>query len=220
MLTLGTCGEFLRSLASPRDVEAAHAPIAQGDAKSVDAGRVHFLDHAGEAREACFVNVSSFGISALADELVNQTTKLFGGTLSFLIGTIRAIARYEGEPVRILVDGECVYEGAVALAAAANGRYFGGGMQVAPRARIDDGQLDVVIVPQISKAQLLRKLPLIYRGTHLNETGVLLRRGCVIEAQAPPGIVEIELDGEPLGTLPATWELLPGALQLLGAGSV
>ncbi len=220
VLPLGTGGDFLRSLGAPREVEAALARIAEGVAKSVDAGRVRFLGHEGEACEACFVNVSSFGISALADELVNQTTKLFGGTLSFLVGTIRAIVQYEAEPVRILVDGECVYEGAVALATAANGRYFGGGMQVAPRARIDDGQLDVVIVPQIPVAQLLRKLPLIYRGTHLDEAGVLLHRGRVIEAQAPPGTVEIELDGEPLGTLPATWELLPGALRLLGAGSV
>jgi diacylglycerol kinase (ATP) len=63
---------------------------------------------------------------------------------------------------------------------------------------------------------LLRKLPLLYRGAHLDDPAVGLYRGRVVEADAPPGRVKLELDGEPLGTLPATWELLPGALRLIG----
>ena len=68
------------------------------------------------------------------------------------------------------------------VAAAANGRYFGGGMQVAPGARPDDGLLDVVVVPGLSKPRLLAELPRIYRGTHIGVGGVQARRGRVLEA--------------------------------------
>jgi YegS/Rv2252/BmrU family lipid kinase len=216
VLPLGTGGDFLRSADLPRDLEGALSCIAAGATRSLDAGRVRFLGHEGEPREACFVNVSSFGISGLTDEIVNQTTKVFGGTVSFLIGTIRAILQYQSENVRVIVDGEVAHDGPLVLATAANGRFFGGGMRVAPEAEVDDGLFDVVILSQLSIAELLRKLPLIYRGTHLGDPAVSLWRGRVVEAQAPPGRVKLELDGEPLGSLPATWELLPGVLTLLG----
>lgn len=216
LLPLGTGGDFLRSLGVPRNLDDALALLSNARARSVDAGRARFRSDAGEERQVCFVNVASFGISALTDELVNQTTKAFGGTASFLVGTVRAIIRYRGEPVRVRVDGELVFEGPVVLGAAANGRSFGGGMQVAPRAEIDDGALDVVIVPQLPIATLLRKLPMIYRGSHLDDPAVCFRRGSVVEADAAPGRVRLELDGEPLGRLPASFEVLPGALRVLG----
>jgi diacylglycerol kinase (ATP) len=100
------------------------------------------------------------------------------------------------------------------LAAAANGRYFGGGMLVAPQAHCDDGKLDVVVVAGLSKAQLLTKLVRIYRGTHLADPAVESFRGRVIEAQGASE-VRLEVDGEPVGCLPVRIEVLEGALSLL-----
>jgi YegS/Rv2252/BmrU family lipid kinase len=219
VLPLGTGGDFPRTLGLPRDLAGALARIAAGRAVSVDAGRVRFADAAGGSREACFVNVASFGISAMTDEIVNRTTKALGGTVSFLIGAVRAILAYECGPVRVRVDGALVHDGPLVLATAANGRYFGGGMQVAPDARLDDGLLDVVVLSEVPKLQLLRKLPLVYRGAHLRDPAVSFHRGRVVEAEAAQGSVALELDGEPLGALPATFEVLPGALRLLGAAA-
>lgn len=217
VLPLGTGGDFPRTLSLPRDLDGALVRIAAGRVRTVDAGRARFAGTGGEVREACFANVASFGISALTDELVNRTSKALGGTVSFLVGAVRAILQYECGNVRLEVDGELVHDGPIVLAAAANGRYFGGGMQVAPEARVDDGLFDVVVLSQLPKRQLLRKLPLIYRGTHLRDPAAALHRGRVITAEAAPGQVALELDGEALGTLPARFELLPGALRLLGA---
>ena len=80
---------------------------------------------------------------------MNRAPKALGGRVSFLIGTLRALARYRCPSVALRVDGELVFEGPLVLAAAANGQYFGGGMHVAPGARLDDGLLDVVIVPEL-----------------------------------------------------------------------
>ena len=128
-------------------------------------------------------------------------------------------SRWRSPDVSLRVDGTLVHEGPLALATAANGRFFGGGMAVAPEAQPDDGLFDVVVIPGLSRARLLFELPRIYRGTHIGVRGVTLHRGRRLEADAAPGSVRIEVDGEPLGTLPASFELLPAAIALVGAAS-
>ena len=209
-------GDLMRTLEVPRELDRALEGIAAGGVRKVDAGRVRYTDRNGRERTAHFLNVTSFGVSGLITELVNRATKAFGGQVSFLLGTLRGITRYRPEEVRIRVEGELVHDGPLVLGTAANGRFFGGGMQVAPRAEPADGLFDVVVIPGFSKARLLRELPRIYRGTHLDVPEVSLHRGQCIEADAAPGKVWVEIDGEPLGTLPASIEVLPAAISVLG----
>jgi YegS/Rv2252/BmrU family lipid kinase len=215
VLPLGTGSDYARSLGMPRDFEAALACIASGSARSVDAGRVRYRGPRGEERTACFANVASIGISALVCEIVSRTPRRLGRSAAFLTGALRAILRYRGERVALRVDGELVHDDELVLAAGASGRWFGAGMQVAPEARIDDGLLDVVVVRALSRPALLAKLPKIYAGSHLGDPAVRWLRGRVIEADAAPGRVPLELDGEPLGTLPARIEVLPAALRVV-----
>jgi YegS/Rv2252/BmrU family lipid kinase len=216
-LPLGTGGDLMRTLEIPGQLDRALAEIAAGSSRKVDAGRVGYTDRGGRERTAHFLNVTSFGVSGLITELVNRATKVFGGRVSFLLGTLRGITRYRPEEVRIRVHGEVVHDGPLVLGTAANGRFFGGGMRVAPRAEPADGLFDVVVVPGFSKVRLLRELPRIYRGTHLDVPEVSLHRGQRIEAEAAPGRVWVEIDGEPLGTLPASIEVLPAAISVLGS---
>jgi diacylglycerol kinase (ATP) len=217
VLPLGTGGDFARSLGIPRGLEGAVALLAQGKLRQIDAGRISYLDAASRKTSAYFANVASLGISGLTDQLVNRATKRFGGRVSFLIGAVKAIARHRSEHVTLRVDGEVVHDAPLVLAAAANGRYFGGGMSIAPEARLDDGLLDVVLIPDLSKRTLLSKLPLIYSGKHLDDPVCSFRRGRVIEAEAAPGSVLLDIDGEALGTLPARVEVVPSALSVIGA---
>jgi YegS/Rv2252/BmrU family lipid kinase len=221
ILPLGTGGDLRRTLGVPGEVEAALAAIAAGGARTIDAGRVSYTDRRGAPATVYFVNIASFGISGLTTELVNRAPKSFGGRVSFLIGTLRGIASYRAaaHPVELRVDGALAHRGPVALATAANGRWFGGGMHVAPEARPDDGLLDVVVIPGMSKWKLVKELPALYGGRHVHVPGVLSLRGktlaaAPIDGGEPPWI---EVDGEPLGRLPATFEIVPGALRLAGA---
>ena len=219
LLPLGTGGDLRRTLGVPADVDAALAAIAAGVRTRLDAGRATYTDRAGRDAQAFFLNIASLGISGLTTELVNRAPKALGGRVSFLLGTLRSIASYRAaaHPVDLRLDGEAVHEGPLVFATAANGRFFGGGMQVAPGARADDGLLDVVVVPDMGKLRLVAELPRLYRGTHLSIAGVRALRGSVLEARPlgddPPWV---EIDGEPLGRLPACFEALPGALTAVG----
>jgi diacylglycerol kinase family enzyme len=113
------------------------------------------------------------------------------------------------------------------MAAVANGRYFGGGMMVAPSAEVDDGLLEVVLVSGLSKPRLVANFPSIYRGAHFSHPNVSHHRGVKIEADIVSGRALLDVDGEQPGLLPAVVEVRPKAIglfgqptapQLLGAG--
>jgi YegS/Rv2252/BmrU family lipid kinase len=218
LLPLGTGGDLARTLAVPARLDDAVASLARGRIRVIDAGRAAFTGTDGAPRTTFFLNVASAGISGLVTELVNRGPKHLGGRVSFLVGTLRALARYRFPSVRVRADGALLHEGSTTLVAAGNGRCFGGGMNVAPQACIDDGLLDAVVVPGFSRARLLRELPRIYQGTHVGVAGVVQRRASSL-ALDPLGAepVWIELDGEPCGRLPARFDALPKAITLFGA---
>jgi YegS/Rv2252/BmrU family lipid kinase len=217
VLPFGTGGDFARSFGPRRTLEESIRALASSESRMVDAGRVSFLGPGAQEQTLHFVNSASAGISGLTVELVNRAPKHLGGRASFFLGTLRALARYAFPPVRVVVDGKSLHEGPLTLATACNGAFFGGGMHVAPDARIDDGLLDVVLIPAYTRARLVTRLPRIYAGRHLEEEGVEHMRGSVVElAPLNDDEIWIELDGEPVGRLPVRIEVVPGALRFFG----
>ena len=108
-----------------------------------------------------FLNIASFGIGGLTDRIVNTTPKWIGGRAAFFTGTLRAMFAYQNAPVRVLVDGQPFHEGPIFNVASANGRFFGGGMKIAPEADPSDGQLDVVVLGDLGRAETGLRAPKI-----------------------------------------------------------
>jgi YegS/Rv2252/BmrU family lipid kinase len=218
ILPFGTGGDFRRTAGTSINPTVAAGIIAAGATTPIDVGVVEYADENNRPQKRIFVNIASFGLSGLVDEYVNTTSKRLGGKVSFLMATVRAGLAYKNQMVRLIFDEDpaSARELMVQTVAVANGRYFGGGMQIAPQALLDDGLFDVVSVGDMGLGEMLLSGHRIYRGTHLALEKVSCRRARVVSAQ-PIGDtpVRLDVDGETPGTLPATFRLLPKALTLL-----
>jgi diacylglycerol kinase family enzyme len=142
---------------------------------------------------------------------------LLGGKLTFMLASMRALIGWRDLKIRAAFDGGPLEDFSVTTFAIANGRYFGGGMMVAPDARIDDGLFHVTIWSGFSLADFVLKSGGMYDGSHIRFKGTTTRtaRTVRLEAQQRTEAVGIEVDGERIGRLPATFTVLPGALQLV-----
>ena len=219
-VTSGTGGDFRKSFGIEAGPAAAIARLKAAAVRACDIGRVSCLSARGAPVSRYFINIASFGLSGLVVESVNRAriAKLFGGSFAFAFHAILGTMRYKNAPVRMIVDGRDDTRSAIATVAIANGQYFGGGMRVAPDAITDDGAFDVVVMQGAPKGQSVAKMNLLYTGAHVYEPHVRVLRGrhVVVAPVAETGgrPVWIEADGESVGRLPATFDILPGALNL------
>ena len=215
VLPAGTGGDFIKTLGTPREVREAAIELARATPRPIDLGRLTFVGHDGATAVRHFINIASFGISGLVDQYVNDSSKTFGGTVSFAMATLRAGLKYKNAAVRITLDSEPAKDGRIYNVAVANGRYFGGGMKVAPDAALDDGLFDVVTLGDFTFGDLLLRGLDIYSGKHLSNPKVTVHRARRVEATPEDGVeVLLDVDGEQPGRLPASFEIVPGGLKV------
>lgn len=216
LIPSGTGGDFRKTFGLGEQVEEAVARLMSSPPRPIDLGALELTAPDGSKIVRAFINVTSFGIGGLTDRIVNSTPKWWGGKASFFLGTMRAMAVYRNAPVEISIDGQPFLTGPVFNVALANGRYFGGGMKIAPDADPADGLLDVIALGDLSRLRSMSLASHVYRGTHVNESGVKVGRGAEIVAKPllADGEVLIDMDGETPGRLPLVARVLPSALKL------
>jgi YegS/Rv2252/BmrU family lipid kinase len=212
----GTGGDFRKTFDVPDDVAIAAERVVRGAARPLDLGVVSLTGERGEPVTRAFINITSFGLGGLTDRLVNESPKWMGGKAAFFMGALRALALYKNAPVVVTVDGRSVLEAPVLNVAIANGRYFGGGMKIAPDADPADGLFDVVALYDLTRAQGIGLAYKIYQGTHPGSPGVRVARGEVVEAAPAVRNAEvlIDLDGETPGRLPLRAHVAHHALRV------
>lgn len=210
----GTGCDFIRTLGIKKGIEDLLAVLGRNEARKVDVGRVVFVDASGEKITRYFMNVADIGIGAETANRVNKHSKWLKGFLSFMLGAVSTIILYRNKVFEVAIDDETVLKERLNSVIVANGRYFGGGMKVAPEAIMDDGLYDIIVLGDLSKLELIRSFPLIYDGRHLSHPKVKQYRGKKVRVKSG-GKGLIEVDGEIPGIDDAEFEILPGALNIL-----
>jgi diacylglycerol kinase (ATP) len=212
VLPRGTGKDFVRSLRIPSSLDGALEVARSGSTRLVDAGRARFSGWDGSPREAWFANFAGAGISGAIARRANDSSKVLGGRVSFFKATIAVFFGWKSAAVTATID-ETERSGPMFEVLAMNGDYAAGGMWVTPDAEPDDGQLDVLLIGDVTKADFVRTFPKIYRGTHLSHPKIEVLRGRRVKVEAEPPL-PIVLDGEQPGTTPATFELVSQALRV------
>jgi YegS/Rv2252/BmrU family lipid kinase len=212
VLARGTGWDFVRTYGIPHRLEDAIEVALSGRPREIDLGRVRYRSWQGAEAQSWFANVASAGMSGAIAERANETTKALGGKASYLWATLAVFARWQVGTIRVTIDGE-TREGRMHDVVVANGRYFGGGMMIAPEASPDDGRFDVLLIGDLTKRDLLLTLPKTYRGSHLPHPKAELLRAANVTIDGPQP-VPIQLDGEQPGTTPASFEVVPRALRV------
>ncbi len=216
ILPHGTGGDLRRSLNSPEELSEAARQLREGTSRRIDAGRIVYVDHEGKEAIRYFVNTASFGMSGRVASRANESSRLFGGRLTFAAATLKSTLSDSNSEVYLQIDQQEKRRMKVATVCIANGRFWGGGMKIAPQAKLNDGHFDIVIIGDLSMLEKLTKSYRLYSGTHLSIDKVGFSLGTRVEASPVNGSdpVLLEVDGEAPGRLPATFEVLRGALQI------
>ena len=207
LVPAGTGSDFARLLGLPKKPEQALRLALDAEPRPIDAIRI---ETDSGIRTYC-LNIASAGLSGAVDLAVNAGP-VHG---SYLWTTLKAVFAYRPIPCRVWADGEELTRGPFFVVAMANGQFFGKGMKVAPQAKIDDGLLDVVLVPPVPRWQMPLRMTQFMLGKHVDLPQVISRHAKEVRIEPPPGFFPFDLDGETLEAEAATFRILPGALRLL-----
>jgi len=204
IISVGTGNDFARSLGLPfNNVEAAYQVVRRGEVRDVDIG----VDG-----KRFFVSALGVGFPAL---VANETNKMswLGGQAAFFLSVHKALHRMRPFPARIVLD-EQVLEIDCTSILIQNTPFIGGGLKVAPEARLDDGCLDVVIVGAVGKLDLMLNFPRVYSGRHSTHPAFRVYKSQSVQVTSNVALEKMS-DGDQSGLVPVEAKVLPGALKVV-----
>jgi len=210
ILPSGTGGDFRRTLEIPARSRDAARVLRTGRTVRIDVGRVSYIDHNEDNATRYFVGVASCGMSTKVIERVKSDRASFASAL------LQTAMR--NEPVRLVIQLDDSHERHLVVSnlCVANARYFGGGMKIAPDAKLTDGKFDVIGVGDLGAVKIFTSAPRVYTGSHLSmpEVSHVLARKISVRPAEHTTEVALEIDGELPGRLPATFQIVPEALRV------
>lgn len=219
----GTGGDFRRTIGLPQTPREIARALRDGNTRKIDVGKVTFRDSDDNETTRFFLNESSFGLAADIISRVKSTSSLnwlpvdsLRGRASFALSTLQEVVSLETTLFRVRIDDGDEKILSTVNFSIANARYFGGGMMIAPAAKLSDGLLDVVNIGDIRTAKIILNAYTLYRGTHMELPEVKGRTARKIEVSPVDNsrTIFMDVDGELPGHLPAVYEVVPSALRI------
>lgn len=210
----GTGNDLVRSLRLPTSLKGAAAVLSRGRRREIDVGRARFLGPDGAPASRYFVNAAEVGMGAVVAEAMSGAPRWFGRSAAYLWVILGATLRDRGQRVSLSVNGAAPEATLLSNAWIANACYSGGGIRSAPRARLDDAALDLVRVAHTALPRRVYALLKLRSGAFVELPHVEYRQVRSVEftSETP---VPVETDGDPVGTVPATFDVLPARLTVI-----
>jgi diacylglycerol kinase (ATP) len=204
IIPLGTGNDFARALGLNTDLERSVRTLFEGTPHAIDLGRTG---------DRYFINVAGCGFDAAVAERVNRGFRRLRGTSAYVAAVYQTLLSFRAAEMRLVLDGEIRTVRAM-LCSIANTPTYGGGMKIAPDARIDDGWFDVCILAEAGRFEFMRAFPRVFKGTHVTHPKVTILRARVVSVESDRPL-PVLVDGDVLDTTPAHFQIHPAAIQVM-----
>jgi diacylglycerol kinase (ATP) len=212
IISTGTGADYIRTIGTPRNFEDACKKLVNPVTRDVDVGMVECINK-GQVTKRLFVNFAGLGFDAEIVKATTQKYKALGKVSAYLLGLFTTLVSYKNKQVDIIIGNETESK-TICTVIMGNGKYGGGGMYTTPKAVINDGLLDVLIIGDLSKPDLINSLPMIYKGTHLSHPKVSLKKAQQVTIK-PTVVMSIQADGDIVGESPATFSIIEQKLHVV-----
>ena len=213
IIPLGSGCDLARSLGISKHGTSAIKTLEGAETRSLDVGRVDFMSLDGHRQSRYFINIADLGAGGLVVQKASRAPWILGPRPNYVWGILTAAAVYRARKVTLSVDGGPATDLPIRNTIIANGRFFGRGFLAAPEAKMDDGLFDIVNVGDFGTFEGMWHVPKLRSGKHLGLEKVSHCRGRRVEVTTSEDVL-LEMDGDLVGTLPAAFEILPGAVKV------
>lgn len=210
----GTGSDLIRTLNISSEVEDIIQIIKKKKIKKIDLIKAEYLNKENKRENRYFVNAGDCGLGAEVAARVNKSNKPTTGSLSYLSAVFSALLKYSNSQVEIQADGKNVYSGELNTLVIANGKYFGGGIKVAPEAELSNGKMNAVLLKDFSRLGIILNLIKGYKGSHINHPKVESITAKKLKIYSEPKM-NIEVDGENVAETPAEFSILEDKLSVM-----
>jgi diacylglycerol kinase (ATP) len=208
VIPAGTGNDFARLLGIPlKDPSATTRLVKDRRLRQLDVVRV-----TTPQRERFYVNVAGAGFDSEVNAYANRM-RFIKGKAKYVVATFALLPRFKAGQFQVLVDG-VEHELPGMLIAVGNGVSYGGGMKVCPTAVPDDGLIDLCVIGDISKVEFIKTFPKVFKGRHVEHPQVTVLQGKEVTISAERTL-QVFADGEHVGTLPATFTVVPNSLPVV-----
>lgn len=212
IIPAGTGNDFARTIGLSRKPRLAARQLLHGHVADIDLMRVN-------DGPLWSVNIIGVGFDAQVTLRMNGLTGTGRGLPTYLATVARELIAYHPTRLRASVDSKTVWEGQALLLAIANAQSYGAGMRIAPMARVDDGVINVVLVEHMSRLEVIRNFPRVFRGTHISHPAVHTWEGREVTIETPDGPAPALVDGDVQCRTPLTVRMSAGRAKLLLPGA-
>ena len=218
-IPVGSGNDWIKSIAVPKDVADAVDVLMDGTLKRQDVVRVSLIDHQQrELSRTYMANIGGIGIDARVCEKVNALKKIGKrGRILYVTSLIESIMERKPKMAKVICDGKTVFDGAYFSMAFGVGKYSGGGMRQTPEAVLDDGLLDMTIIPELPMRRIAREAPRLFTGSFLKVPELVTSKSKTITV-LPYGLAElepVEVDGEVVGRGSVQFQVLDGQINIM-----
>ncbi len=214
LISRGSGNDFAKTIRSPQTLSGLKEAIKNESFKKIDVGLAEYVSKEGLEVSRYFINITDVGIGGEIARQLSESSKFFGSTITYQYFIIKNLLTYKPQSLKVVGD-DFIYEGKVMNFCAANAKFFGSGLGIAPEADITDGMLNAVAIGEVGLVDYLKHFPDLKNSKSLSHPAVKYYLSKTLHFDSDTPEMPIDMDGEFVGYLPMKITIKPQVIEFM-----